>query len=67
MVGKLKYDEKPNYNKLRDIFVKGLSSHGQKDTWKLSLPVGGAAKMSSPKVSTCVKVFDFVSMISLTQ
>ncbi|KAL4238281.1 Serine/threonine-protein kinase vrk1 [Mactra antiquata] len=49
MVKQLKYDEKPNYNKMRDIFVKGLSGLGIKDTWKLYLPVGGTTKKSPKK------------------
>ena len=52
-VKKLGYSDKPNYNQLRDIFTKGLSKLGIKDTWKLALPLAGAAKpsTSSPKVS----------------
>ena len=50
---KLGYTDKPNYNQLRDIFTKGLTKLGIKDTWKLALPIGGAPKpsTSSPKVS----------------
>ena len=53
-VKKLGYKEKPNYNQFRDIFTKGLTKLGIKDTWKLALPMAGAAKpsTSSPKVST---------------
>lgn len=46
----LRYDEEPNYQLLRDIFVKGLAHMGVKDSWKLYLPVGGAGKAAaSPK------------------
>lgn len=50
-VKKLGYTDKPNYNQLRDIFTKGLTKLGIKDTWKLALPLGGAPKpsTSSPK------------------
>lgn len=50
MVSKMKYDEKPNYNKMREIFQKGLTSLGFKDMWKLALPIGGAPVKDSPKV-----------------
>lgn len=52
-VKKLDYTDKPNYNQLRDIFTKGLTKLGIKDTWKLALPIGGAPKpsTSSPKVN----------------
>lgn len=51
IVQQMQYEEKPNYNKMRDIFTKGLSSLGVKDTWKLELPTPGAkAKVTlSPK------------------
>lgn len=50
MVKKIGYDEKPNYNKLREIFQKGLTSLGVKDVWKLALPVGGGLAKASSKV-----------------
>lgn len=49
MVKKMSYDEKPNYNKMREIFQKGLNSLGIKDQWKLALPLGGATGKASPK------------------
>lgn len=52
LVMKLGYEEKPNYQKMRDIFTKGLGNLGVKDSWKLGLPVAGAGvvktKASSP-------------------
>lgn len=49
MVKNLGYAEKPNYNKMREIFSKGLTQLGIKDHWKLHLP---AAKITSPKKGT---------------
>ena len=61
-VKKLSYTEKPNYNQLRDIFTKGLTKLGIKDTWKLALPTG---RVASPKVSEVEKtVMDHFIYIS---
>ena len=50
LVKKLGYTEAPNYKQMRDIFTKGLASMGVKDTWKLTLPIGGVgAAKASPK------------------
>lgn len=42
-VSKLKYDENPDYNKLRSIFRGGISG---KDEWKLDLPLSIASSTS---------------------
>jgi hypothetical protein len=42
-VSKLKYDENPDYNKLRNIFRGGISG---KDEWKLDLPLSIASLTS---------------------
>lgn len=55
MVKNLNYEEKPDYNKMREIFTKGLSQLGIKDTWKLHLPIAGASKITSPKPKKAVK------------
>ncbi|ESP02841.1 hypothetical protein LOTGIDRAFT_110807, partial [Lottia gigantea] len=49
-VSKLKYDEKPNYEKFRQTLRQGLSKNGGgKDEWILNLPVDGIARSSSPR------------------
>ena len=42
-MSKLKYDENPDYNKLRSIFRGGISG---KDEWKLDLPLSIASSTS---------------------
>ncbi|XP_045172951.2 serine/threonine-protein kinase VRK1-like [Mercenaria mercenaria] len=49
MVKNISYDDKPNYNKMRELFQKGLASLGVKDQWKLALPIAGTSGKAPPK------------------